>query len=326
MPRALITGISGQDGSYLAELLLEKGYCVEGVVRPTSSLRWLQHLVDNSQINGRQFFLHRIDLNDTSALREFLIKTAPDELYHLAGQSHVGASFEHIESTCELTAMGTLRLLEVVRRLPRPLRLFHASSSEIFGKPDIIPQDEQTPVRPVTPYGSAKAFATQMVSIYRHAFGLFASNGILYNHESPRRGSNFVTAKICQAAAAIKQGRQRELLLGNTAPCRDWGDAREFVRGMWLALQHPTAEDFVFATGEVHSVQDVVETAFAAVGLDWREFVKQDPKLLRPNEPGRLVGNPAKALRLLGWKSSSSFQRLITEMTEAHLVQAEMKA
>ena len=319
MPRAVITGISGQDGSYLAELLLAKGYQVHGIIRPSSSTQNLDHLLKDENVHRKSLFLHVADLTDAAELREILTQVAAEELYHLAGQSHVGASFEQIEPTCEMTAMGTLRLLEIVRRLPQRPRLFHASSSEIFGRPETVPQDEGTPVSPVTPYGSAKAFATQMAAIYRHTFGLFASNGILYNHESPRRGKQFVTGKICRAAAAIKQGRQKELLLGNVSSRRDWGDAREFVVGMWLSLQHPTAEDFVFATGEVHSVQQVVEYAFTSVDLDWRDHVKQDAQLLRPNEPARLVGNAAKAQRLLGWKTHSNFERLIGEMTRSYL-------
>jgi GDPmannose 4,6-dehydratase len=321
MPRALITGITGQDGSYLAELLLDKDYEVHGVVRRTSTLERsrLTHLFHNPAIYNRRLFLHYGDLNDPTSLRRILLQTSPEEAYHLAGQSHVGLSFEMVESTCEATAMGTLRLLEMIRDLPKPPRLFHASSSEIFGRAETSPQDEQTPVRPVTPYGCAKAFATQMVAIYRQTFGLFACNGILYNHESPRRGENFVTRKICLAATAIKEGREHELLLGNLASQRDWGDARDYVRGMWLALQHPRPEDFVFATGELHTVQEVVETAFAAVNLEWRRYVKEDPRFLRRDEPGQLIGNPAKACRLLNWCRTTTFEQLITEMTTTSL-------
>ena len=321
MPRALITGVTGQDGSYLAELLLAKGYEVHGLVRRTSSLdrSRLNHLYADPKVHGQRLFLHYADLDDPTTLRRVLVKAAPDELYHLAGQSHVGLSFEIPESTCEMTAMGTLRLLEMVRDLPSPLRLFHASSSEIFGQPAQLPQDEETPFAPVNPYGCAKAFATQMVSVYRRTFGLFACNGIMYNHESPRRGENFVTRKICRAAAAIKLGLERELSLGDTTAQRDWGDARDYVRAMWLTLQHPTAEDFVFATGRTHRVQDVVETAFSAVGLDWQTHVKQDARFMRPAEPLRLVGNPAKARRLLQWEPSTTFAAMITEMTQAEL-------
>jgi GDPmannose 4,6-dehydratase len=321
MPRALITGITGQDGSYLTEWLLEQGYDVHGVVRRTSSLgrSRLDHLYDDPAIYGRRLFLHYAELDDPTTLRRVLVKVAPDEIYHLAGQSHVGLSFEIPESTCEMTAMGTLRLLEMIRDLENPVRLFHASSSEVFGEPSVVPQDENTPFAPVNPYGCAKAFASQMLLIYRRTFGVFASNGIMFNHESPRRGENFVTRKICRAAAAIKLGLQRELLLGDTTAQRDWGDARDYIRGMWLSLQQAKPEDFVFATGELHSVQEVVELAFQTVELDWRKFVKQDQRFMRPAEPHRLVGNAAKARRLLGWAPQTAFAQLIAEMTRTDL-------
>jgi GDPmannose 4,6-dehydratase len=325
LKKAIITGITGQDGSYLAELLLDKGYEVHGLVRRTSSLnRWrLDHLFNDPNIYGRRLFLHYADLDDPTTLRRVLAGVAPDELYHLAGQSHVGLSFEIPESTCELTALGTLRLLEIMRDLPRPPRLFHPASSEIFGQPAQVPQDEHTPYAPVTPYGCAKAFAAQMVTIYRRSFGLFACNGIMFNHESPRRGENFVTRKVCRAAAAIKLGLQADLWLGDLTAQRDWGHARDYARGMWLTLQHPMSEDFVFATGQLHSVQDVVERAFSTVGLDWQSHVKRDPRLVRPAEPLQLVGNPAKARRLLDWKPQTTFDQLITEMTEAELFRLE---
>ena len=308
MRRALITGIAGQDGSYLAEWLLAKNYEVHGIVRENSCLNRLQSF-------SHQLILHCADLNHPSSLRRILNETSPDELYHLGGQSHVGLSFEQAEATCESIAIGTLRLLEIIRTLPEPPRFFNASSSEVFGRRETSPQDEQTPFRPATPYGCAKAFATQMVSIQRQAFGLFACHGILYNHESPRRGKNFVTQKICRAAAAIKQGRQRELFLGSLSSQRDWGDARDYVQAMWLMLQQETPADFVLATGQLHSVQDVVETAFAAVGLNWRDYVKSDPRFMRPDDPSRLVGNPAKAEKILLWRPINTFAQLITEMT-----------
>jgi len=325
MPRALITGITGQDGSYLADLLLDKGYDVHGLVRSSSALQSsrLKDLTNNPEIYPRRLFLREGSFEDPASLRRILAESEPDEIYHLAGQTNVALSFQRIEATSELTAMGTLRLLEAMREDRPQGRLFHASSSEIFGCPEKVPQDEQTPFRPVTPYGCAKAFATQMVSIYRQSFGLFVSNGILYNHESPRRGEGFVTQKICRAAAAIHEGRQQELLLGSLTAQRDWGDARDYVRGMWLVLQHPAAEDFVFATGELHSVQEVLELAFGAVGLDWRQYVKHDAKLLRPEGPARLVGNPAKAERWLGWHRTTTFEQLITEMTRAALQNAQ---
>jgi len=321
MPRALITGITGQDGSYLTELLLEKGYEVHGMVRRTSSLERsrLVHLFHDPQIYGQRLFLHYADLDDPTTMRRTLNAVAPDELYHLAGQSHVGLSFEIPESTCEMTAMGTLRLLEMVQDMRQRPRFFHASSSEIFGQPAQAPQDENTPYAPVNPYGCAKAFAAQMVTIYRKTFGHFAVNGIMFNHESPRRGENFVTRKICRAAAAIKLGKQKDLMLGDTSAKRDWGSARDYVQGMWLSLQHATAEDYIFATGKLHSVQDVVETAFATVDLDWRQHVRKDNRLLRPAEPQRLCGNASKARRLLNWEPATSFRQLIDEMTRAEL-------
>jgi GDPmannose 4,6-dehydratase len=321
MPRALITGITGQDGSYLTELLLDKGYEVHGMVRRTSTLERsrLNHLYLNPDLYSRRLFLHYAELDDPTTLRRVLLNAKPEEIYHLAGQSHVGLSFEIPESTCEMTALGTLRLLEMIRDMQPPPKLFHASSSEIFGEPALMPQDEATPMAPVNPYGCAKAFATQMVTVYRRTFGFFACNGIMFNHESPRRGENFVTRKICRSAAAIKLGLQSELLLGDLKAQRDWGHARDYVLGMWMALQHEQPEDFVFATGKLHSVQDVVEHAFASVELDWKEFVRQDPRFLRPVEPHRLLGNPSKAHRLLGWQPRIEFGELIKEMTQAEL-------
>ena len=319
--QALITGITGQDGSYLAELLLEKGYEVHGVVRRTSTLdrSRLSHLYSDPSIYNQRLFLHYADLDDATTLRRVLARVKPSEIYHLAGQSHVGLSFEIPESTCEMTANATLRLLEIVRDLPERTRFYHASSSEVFGDPLQVPQDELTPFNPVNPYGCAKAFATQMVRVYRKSFGLFASNGITYNHESPRRGENFVTRKICRAAAAIKLGLESELVLGDVTARRDWGDARDYVRGMWLTLQHETPEDFVFATGIPHTVQDIVETAFQSLDLDWHSYVRQDERFQRPSEPSRLIGNPAKATRLLGWQPTTTFADLIREMTLSEL-------
>ena len=323
-PKALITGITGQDGSYLTEWLLGRGYEVHGVVRRTSSLERsrLSHLYADGSVYNQTLHLHYADLDDPTTLRRVLLRVAPDELYHLAGQSHVGLSFDIPESTCEMTAMGTLRLLEMVRDLPKPPRLFHAGSSEMFGRPAVAPQNEETPFQPCSPYGAAKVFATQMVRIYREAHGLYAVNGILYNHESPRRGENFVTRKICRAAAAIRDGRQKELSLGDTSARRDWGDARDYVRGMWLSLQQDTPRDYLFASGVLHSVQDVVEVAFASVGLDWRQHVRQDPRFMRPAEPTNLVGDASRARAILGWKPEIGFEQLITEMTCAERTQS----
>lgn len=326
MPKALITGITGQDGSYLTELLLAKGYEVHGVVRRTSSLNRsrLKHFYSDTAVYNQSLFLHYADLDDPTTLRRVLVKVAPDEIYHLAGQSHVGLSFEIPESTCDSTAMGTLRLLEIVRDLPKAPKLFHASTSEIFGRPQTAPQDENTPRNPVNPYGCAKAFATQMVGIYRQTYGLFACNGIMYNHESPRRGENFVTRKICRAAAAIKLGLQKELVLGDTSAQRDWGYAPDYVNAMWLSLQHGEPGDYIFATGILHSVSDVVTLAFQAAGLSHADYVKQDTRLLRKTESVNLLGNPAKAQSVLGWKHTVNFEEMIRVMTLAEL--EELKA
>ena len=320
MPRALITGITGQDGSYLTELLLEKGYEVHGVVRPGQALERtrLKHLV---AAVGEKLFLHEAALEDSPALKRIITQVTPDELYHLASMTHVGLSFEQPEQTCDMTGMGTLRLLEIVKAMPKPPKFFHASSSEVFGKPESAPQDEDTPFRPVTPYGCAKAFATNMVSVYWQTHGLFACNAILFNHESPRRGENFVTQKICRAAAAIKLGKQNELVLGTITSFRDWGHARDYVRGMWLMLQQDKPADYVLATGELHTVQEVIELAFETVGLDWKKYLKQDPRFMRPVEPSQLVGNPAKAKRELGWQPTVTFRGLIVEMTRVALAE-----
>ncbi len=322
---AFITGITGQDGSYLTELLLEKGYEVHGLVWPPAPLEksWL---ATSLGALGTRLFVEEGDILQTDLLRQRLQACQPEEVYHLAGLSHVGASFDKPEATVEVNAIGTLRLLEVVRHLEHRPRLLHASSAEIFGNPAGSPQDESTPVCPINPYGCAKAFASQMVGVYRMAHGLFACNGIFYNHESPRRGENFVTRKICRGAAAIKLGLQPDLRLGDTSVGRDWGDARDYVRGMWLVLQHSTPEDFVFATGQWHRVQEVVEWAFATVELDWRDFVRHDPQLLRPAETRRLVGNAAKAQRLLHWQPTTSLPQLIREMTLLELERLRLTA
>ena len=321
MPRALITGVTGQDGSYLSELLLEKGYEVHGVVRRTSTLERsrLAHLYRDPEIYNRRLFLHYADLDDPTPLRRLLLRIAPDEIYHLAGQSHVGLSFEIPESTCDQTAIGTLRLLEIIRDLPVRPRLYHASSSEVFGRPETTPQDEQTAFHPSSPYGCAKAFATQLVRVYRDSFSLYACNGIMYNHESPRRGENFVTRKVCRAAAAIKLGLQDRLALGNLDARRDWGYAPDYVRGMWLTLQQPEAGDYLFATGTAHTIRELAAAAFGAVGLDWEALVTINPDLLRPSEPDRLVGDPAKARARLGWEPSISFAEMIRSMTLAEV-------
>jgi len=324
---ALITGITGQDGSYLAELLLQKGYEVHGIVRRTSTLlrSRIDHLYNNPEIYNKTLFLHYADLDDPNTIRRALLKAEPDEIYHLAGQSHVGLSFEMPELTCEQIAMGTLRILEMIRDLPKPVRFFHATSSEIFGSPKISPQDEETPMQPVSPYGCAKAFSTQLVKVYRKAFKIFTVNGIMFNHESPRRGENFVSRKICRGAAAIKLGLQKELYLGNLDARRDWGHAKDYVLGMWLAMQHSEPDDFVFATGKLHTVREMVEIAFKTVGLNWQDYVKQDPRLFRIVEPDQLVGSSQKAKNILGWQPTITFEQMIEEMTlnELNLLKAQ---
>ncbi|MDV6033264.1 MAG: GDP-mannose 4,6-dehydratase [Phycisphaera sp. RhM] len=321
MPTALITGITGQDGSYLTELLISKGYTVHGIVRRSSitARGRLDQLFHQEDVYNKRLFLHYADLSDVTTIRRILLKSTPDELYHLAGQSHVGASFEIPETTCEFTAMGTLRLLEILRDLDKQPKFLHISSSEIFGRPDQSPQNETTPMRPVTPYGIAKAFATQMVTLYRESFGLFACNAICYNHESPRRGESFVTRKITRAAAAISMGLQKTLSLGSLDGRRDWGYAPEYVDAMWRMLQQPAADDFVVATGTAHSVKDFLAASFDAVGLNWKEFVTQDPRYMRPSEGTHLVGDPSRASQSLQWTAETQLPRLAEIMVQSDL-------
>ncbi|PAY18808.1 GDP-mannose 4,6-dehydratase [Rhodopirellula sp. SM50] len=321
MPTALITGITGQDGSYLTELLISKGYTVHGIVRRSSitARGRLDQLFHQEDVYNKRLFLHYADLSDVTTIRRILLKSTPDELYHLAGQSHVGASFEIPETTCEFTAMGTLRLLEILRDLDKQPKFLHISSSEIFGRPDQSPQNETTPMRPVTPYGIAKAFATQMVTLYRESFGLYACNAICYNHESPRRGESFVTRKITRAAAAISMGLQKTLSLGSLDGRRDWGYAPEYVEAMWRMLQQPAADDFVVATGTAHSVKDFLAASFDAVGLNWEEFVTQDPRYMRPSEGTHLVGDPRRASESLQWTAETQLPRLAKIMVQSDL-------
>lgn len=318
MKTALITGITGQDGSYLAELLLSEDYVVHGLVRRSSNTvrSRLDHLTGDQALYNSRLFLHYADLDDTTTIRRLVLKTSPDEVYHLAGQSHVGASFEIPESTCEFTAMGTLRLLEIIRDCKSPPKFAHVSSSEIFGAPSTQPQDECTAMNPVTPYGVAKAFATQMVRVYRQSFGIFACNAICFNHESPRRGESFVTRKITRSAARIKAGRQKDLPLGNIEGQRDWGFAPDYVRGFHAMLQVPTPRDFVFATGQLHPVSDWLEIAFKHVGLEWRDYVKFDPKFARTVDPISLVGDASAARLELGWQPQVGFEEMVRIMVE----------
>jgi GDPmannose 4,6-dehydratase len=264
-------------------------------------------------------FLHYAALEDSSTLRRITDRVKPQQFYHLAGQSHVGLSFEMPETTCEITAIGTLRILEMLRDSASPPKFLHPSLSEIFGSPEVSPQTENTAMRPVTPYGCAKAFATQMVRIYRDHHGLFSCNAISYNHESPRRGENFVTRKICRAAAEIKLSKRIHLSLGNLDARRDWSDARDVVRGFLMILDHSTADDFILASGTTHSVRDIAQTAFASLGLDWQRYVRSEEHLLRPADPVHLCGDASKARNVLGWQPRSSVHELVAEMTHAEL-------
>src|SRR5437660_2725926 len=318
---ALIPGMTGQDASYLTEPLLEKGYAVHGIVRRTSNLlrSRIEHLRRDERIYEHQLFLHYGDLSDGTTLRRSCRNVRPTELYHLAGQSHVGLSFEIPESTCEEAGMATLRLLEIARDQPAPVRFYHASSSEIFGNATETPQTEKTPMLPTSPYGCAKAFATRLARVYRQSYCMFVCNVILYNHESPRRGEHFVTRKIARSVARIARGLDVDLVLGNLESKRDWGRAQDYVVAMWLMLQHEKPDDYVVATGEAHSVLDFVEAAFAVVALPWKKYVTQDRAFDRPIEPTRLVGCADKIRKTLGWKPGGSFEQLVREMVEAEV-------
>lgn len=320
-PRALITGITGQDGSYLTELLLSKGYEVHGIVRRSSIMARsrIDELTRNSQIYQKRLHLHYADLDDATTIRRLMLKLTPGEVYHLAGQSHVAVSFEVPESTCQFTAMGTLRLLEILRDCHPAPRFLHVGSSEVFGMPASSPQNEQTPYCPVTPYGVAKAFATQMVRVYRDSFGLFACNAICFNHESPRRGESFVTRKITRAAARIKLGLDDKLSMGSVDAQRDWGYAPDFVEAFWKMLQLEQPTDLVLATGKLHRVRDWLDAAFGYVGLDWHNYVEFDPRFVRKADPQTLLGDPSLARSLIDWQPKISFQQLVEQMVEAEL-------
>ena len=319
--RALITGITGQDGSYLTELLLEKGYEVHGIVRRSSTLERsrLSQLYVDPNVYDKRLFLHYADLADTTTIRRIINRIRPTEFYHLAGQSHVGLSFDIPESTCDLTAMGSLRIMEILRDLPEPPKFLHASSREIFGTPDVSPQDESTPINPNSPYGCAKAFATQMTKIYREAHGLYFCNSISYNHESPRRGENFVTRKVTLATARIKAGLQKSVSLGDLDAARDWGYAKDYVHAMWLMLQQSRADDYVIATGQSHTIRALLETAFSHVSLRWQDHVQIDNRFKRPADAHQLLGNPAKAMRELQWKPTVTFEQMIYLMVDEDL-------
>ncbi len=312
--RALITGITGQDGSYLAELLLDEGYEVFGVVRRASTENFarIEHL-------RRRVELVQADLLDQLSLITVLQRLRPQEVYNLAAQSFVPTSWEQPMLTAEFNAVGVTRLLEAVRLVDRHIRFYQASSSEMFGKVREVPQSERTPFHPRSPYGVAKVYGHHITVNYRESYGLFACSGILFNHESPRRGKEFVTRKITDAVARIKFGQCDELRLGNLGARRDWGYAKDYVRAMWLMLQHEQPDDYVIATGEQHTVQEVAEIAFAHAGLDWRRYVREDPTLLRPAEVDQLIGDAAKARATLGWRPTVAFRELIEMMVDADL-------
>jgi GDPmannose 4,6-dehydratase len=320
-PRALITGITGQDGSYLAELLLEKGYEVHGLIRRSSSFSTgrIDHLYRDPHQPNVPLHLYYGDLADSSSLINSLNRIKPDEVYNLGAQSHVKVSFEMPEFTADTTGMGTLRLLEAIRHAEWPIRYYQAGSSEMFGKVTESPQSERTPFDPRSPYAVSKVFAHWMTTQYREAYGLFATNGILFNHESPRRGATFVTRKVTRGIAAILAGREEKLYLGNLEARRDWGYAPEYVEAMWLMLQQPEPDDYVVATGEMHSVQEFVEFAFSLVGRDWHEHVEIDPRYFRPTEVDQLCGDATKARERLGWQPKTTFADLVRLMVEADL-------
>ena len=321
MKKALITGITGQDGSYLADFLLEKGYEVHGIIRRASTFNTsrIDHLYADPHINGVRLFLHYGDLSDSVNLVKLLYELKPDEIYHLGAQSHVRVSFDIPEYTSDVTGVGTIRILEAIREVGLRSRFYQASSSEMFGKAQQVPQTEKTPFWPRSPYGVAKVFSYWATVNYRESYGLFASNGILFNHESPRRGETFVTRKISRAVAAIKHGLQTELFLGNLDAKRDWGYAPEYVEGMWRVLQHDQGDDFVLASGETHSVREFVEAAFSRVDLDWQEFVKHDPRYERPAEVDLLMGDASKARNILNWEPKVRFHDLVRIMVDADM-------
>jgi GDPmannose 4,6-dehydratase len=330
MKRALITGITGQDGSYLAEFLLAKGYEVHGIIRRASTFNTsrIDHLYADPHVNGVRFFLHYGDLTDAVQMVKLLYDLKPDEIYNLGAQSHVRVSFDIPEYTGDVDGLGTLRILEAVREagLAKNVRFYQASSSEMFGKVQEVPQTERTPFWPRSPYACAKVYAYWLTVNYRESYRLHASNGILFNHESPRRGETFVTRKITRAAARIKLGLQQSVYLGNLEAKRDWGYAKEYVEMMWLMLQQDEPGDYVVATNETHSVRDFCAEAFGLLGLDWKQHVQFDARYERPSEVDLLIGDPAKAKRQLGWEPKVRFKDLVKIMIDADLELAKREA
>ncbi len=344
MKRALITGITGQDGSYLAELLLKKGYEVHGIIRRASTFNTgrIDHILKDPHEKNRRLILHYGDLSDTSSLNRILEKVKPNEIYHLGAQSHVRVSFDIPEYTADVDALGTLRMLDAIRETGIKTRFYQASSSEMFGKVAEIPQKETTPFHPRSPYGCAKVFGFWIAKNYRESYGLFACNGILFNHESPRRGETFVTRKVTAGLSRIKRGLQEKVYLGNLDAKRDWGYAKDYVEGMWLMLQQDKPDDYILATGETHSVRELVEEAGHFLGFDihWKGKGKQekgidkktgkvlveiDPHYYRPAEVDILLGDASKARKKLGWKPKVKFKELIRIMVEADLEQMDKK-
>jgi GDPmannose 4,6-dehydratase len=320
MKTALITGITGQDGSYLAEFLLEKGYTVYGIIRRSSSFNTgrINHIYKDPHDPNAEMRLVYGDLNDGSSLNRIIRTTQPDEIYHLGAQSHVRVSFDVPEYTGEITGLGTVRLLDAIRETGVKTKFYQASSSEMYGNMP-GPLNETTPFQPRSPYAAAKVYAYWITVNYREGYGLFATNGILFNHESPRRGETFVSRKITKAAARIKLGRQDKLFLGNLDAKRDWGYARDYVEAMWLMLQQDEPDDYVIATGETHSVREFLDEAFGCLDLDWKKYVEIDPRYFRPTEVDILLGDASKAKRVLGWKPRVHFRDLVKLMVDADL-------
>ena len=321
MKRALITGITGQDGSYLAELLLGKGYEVYGIIRRSSSFNTgrIDPIYQDPHVTDAKLRLVYGDLNDASSLNKLIRTIQPDEIYNLGAQSHVRVSFDIPEYTAEVTGLGTIRLLEAIRESGVKTKFYQASSSEMFGKVLEVPQRETTPFYPRSPYGAAKVYGHWITVNYREAYNLFACSGILFNHESPRRGETFVTRKITKAAARIKLGLQQDLFLGNLEAKRDWGFAGDYVEAMWLMLQQPAPDDYVIATGETHTVKEFLDVVFEHVGLEWKRYVKIDPRYYRPTEVDLLIGDASHAKKTLGWEPKVRFKELAVMMVEADL-------
>ncbi len=323
--RALLTGITGQDGLYLGELLLEQGYEVHGIIRRTSTFNTdrIDHIYEDPHEDGARLFLHYGDLTDGTTLRRILEQVQPVEIYNLGAQSHVRVSFDAPEYTADAVGMGALRILEAARdyqqRTGAEVRYYQAGSSEMYGKVQAVPQTEDTPFYPRSPYACAKVFAHWQTINYRESYSMFACNGILFNHESPRRGETFVTRKITRAVAQIVAGRQKKLYLGNLDAKRDWGFAKDYVRAMWLMLQQEQPDDYVVATGETHSIREFLDVAFERVNLDWKNYVEFDQRYLRPTEVDLLIGDPAKAKKLLKWEPSVTFEQLVHLMVDADL-------